>query len=303
MEGGSSLQPSGLVDLHCHGAVGYEFDTASLEGIGKAVGFHRDSGTAAMLLSLVSAPIDRLVERLRDLRGAAVGTAGVVGVHLEGPFIAAARKGAHDIRALTVPRPWLVEKLIEAGGGSVRYVTLAPELPGALEAIDRFVAAGVVVGIGHTEADRDTAARAFDRGATLLTHAFNAMPGMHHRDPGPVGAALSRDHVVLELIADGFHVDPILIRALFAAAPGRVALVTDAMAATGLGDGEYTLGGLAVTVQEGRPSLTGQSTLAGSTVTLAQAIQVAVAAGIPRNLAVAAATEVPALVLGLCRNS
>lgn len=291
------MDTSEVVDLHCHGAVGYSFDDADPEGIAAAVQHHLAHGTSRLLLSLVSAPVDRIEKRLRQLREILPSLPAVAGVHLEGPFLAGERRGAHDPAALTAPSPALLDRLLSAGDGIVRQVTLAPELPGAMDAIDTLVSAGVVVAVGHTQADHDTAAAAFDRGARLLTHAFNAMPGLGHRDPGPVGAALERDHVVLELIADGFHVEPVVMRTLFSAAPGRIALVTDAMSATGLGDGAYVLGGLAVDVRAARPVLAGTDTLAGSTLTMDRAVAVATAAGIPAPDVRAAVTTVPARIL------
>lgn len=286
-----------FVDLHCHGALGHGFDDADIDGVRAAVEHHRAHGTETLLLSLVSAPVDRMARRLGELAEVISRVPGVAGVHLEGPFLAHGRRGAHDPEALTVPSAEAAERLIEAGNGIVRAVTIAPELAGAGEAIDRFVAAGVVVAVGHTEADYDTAAAAFDRGASLLTHAFNAMPGLGHRAPGPVGAALARDHVALEVIADGVHVHPVVMRTLFDAAPHRVALVTDAMSATGLGDGVYRLGGLDVEVRGARPVLVGTDTLAGSTLTMDRAVATAIAAGVPEPLAWAAASTVPARVL------
>lgn len=286
-----------VVDLHCHGALGHAFDDADLDGVGAAVAFHRTHGTSTLLLSLVSAPIDRLERRLREIREMMPSLPGVGGVHLEGPFLADSRRGAHDPRALVAPTAEAVDRLLSAADGILRQITIAPELPGAMDAIDTLVSAGVTVAVGHTQADHDTAAAAFDRGARLLTHAFNAMPGLGHRAPGPVGAALERDHVVLEVVADGIHVHPVVIRTLFAAAPDRVALVTDAMSATGLGDGSYSLGGLEVDVHDGRPVLAGTDTLAGSTLTMQHAIEVATAAGVPRDLARAAASTVPARLL------
>jgi N-acetylglucosamine-6-phosphate deacetylase len=283
-----------FVDLHCHGALGHGFDDADLDGVRAAVDHHRAHGTQTLLLSLVSAPVDRVARRLGELGQMLPLLPGVAGVHLEGPFLAHGRRGAHDPVALTAPSAEAAERLIEAGNGIVRSVTIAPELPGAGEAIERFVAAGVVVAVGHTEADYDTAAAAFDRGARLLTHAFNAMPGLGHRAPGPVGAALARDHVVLEVIADGVHVHPVVMRTLFDAAPGRVALVTDAMSATGLGDGVYRLGGLEVEVRDTRPVIAGTDTLAGSTLTMDRAVAAAVSAGVPEAVARAAASTVPA---------
>ncbi|MGP3533519.1 N-acetylglucosamine-6-phosphate deacetylase [Microbacterium sp. RD1] len=289
---------AGFVDLHCHGGAGYSFDDADASGIEAALQYHHGQGTDGVVLSLVSAPVPALARRLGDLRRILPSLPGALGVHLEGPFLSPERRGAHDPDALTVPSREAVGALLAAGEGVLRQITIAPELPGAAEAIDAFVAAGVTVAVGHTQADHDTAASAFDRGASLLTHAFNAMPGLGHREPGPVGAALERDHVVLEVVADGMHVHPVVLRTLFAAASGRVALVTDAMAATGLGDGGYLLGGLDVEVRGGRPLLRGTDTLAGSTLTLARAIEVVVASGVPRPDAFAAATSVPRRVLG-----
>lgn len=290
--------PTGeIVDLHCHGALGHSFDDADLEGLAAAVAYHRAHGTSRLLLSLVSAPLEQTEQRLRELREMIPSLPGAAGVHLEGPFLAGARRGAHDAQALATPTAATVDRLLSAADGIVRQITIAPELPGAMDAIDAFVAAGVTVAVGHTQADHDTAAAAFDRGARLLTHAFNAMPGLGHRATGPVGAALERDHVVLEVIADGIHLHPVVIRTLFAAAPGRVALVTDAMSATGLGEGMYRLGGLEVEVRDGRPTLAGTDTLAGSTLTMERAIAVAVAAGVSPDDAMIAATAVPARVL------
>ncbi|KTR95133.1 N-acetylglucosamine-6-phosphate deacetylase [Microbacterium testaceum] len=291
------LSPAAFVDLHCHGALGHGFDDADLDGVRTAVDHHRAHGTATLLLSLVSAPLERVARRLGELTEMMPLLPGVAGVHLEGPFLAHGRRGAHDPAALTVPTVEAAERLLEAGNGIVRSVTIAPELPGAPDAIDRFVAAGVVVAVGHTEADYDTAAAAFDRGARLLTHAFNAMPGLGHRAPGPVGAALARDHVVLEVIADGVHVHPVVMRTLFDAACDRVALVTDAMSATGLGDGVYRLGGLQVEVRGTRPVIAGTDTLAGSTLTMDRAIASVVAAGVSESAARAAASTVPAALL------
>lgn len=287
------------MDLHCHGALGHSFDDADAAGVSAAVAYHRDHGSDAVMLSLVSAPLDRLVRRLTELRSILPDVPGAAGVHLEGPFLAPGRRGAHAAESLIAPTPEAVGTLLAAGDGILRQVTLAPELPGALAAVRAFTDAGVVVAVGHTEADYATAGAAFDHGARLLTHAFNAMPGLHHRDPGPVGAALERDEVVLELIADGVHVHPALIRTLFAAAPGRVALVTDAMAATGLGDGAFTLGDLAVEVIDGRPVVRGTDTLAGSTLTLDRAVEVCLRAGVPEEQVRAAVGTVPRRVHGL----
>lgn len=299
LEPAAALSQPQFIDLHCHGGAGFSFDDADAEGIRAALAVHRRHGTAATTLSLVSAPLNALTSRLRTLGELLPDLPGAIGVHLEGPFLAGSRKGAHDADSLAEPQDAAVEALLSAGDGVLRQITIAPELPNAMAAISRFVEAGVTVAVGHTDAGRGVAAEAFDRGASLLTHALNAMPGLGHRAPGPVGAALDRSHVTLEVIADGHHVDPTLIRMLFAAAPDRVALVTDAMAATGLADGRFRLGGLEVDVVDGRPVLAGTDTLAGSTLTMDRAVQGAIAAGVPAGLAHAAATTVPARVLGM----
>lgn len=289
---------SGFVDIHCHGGGGAMFGE-SVEASLSALAAHRARGTDAVVASLVTAPVRELATQLGVLREAAAHDPGLAGAHLEGPFLAPERKGAHDEAHLAHPTPALVEDLIAAGDGLLRHVTIAPELPGALDAIFRFASAGVVVAVGHTTAGASLAREAFDAGARLVTHAFNAMPGIAGRDPGPVGAAIADRRVSIEVIADGIHVDPALIALLFRESPGRVVLVSDAMAAAGAGDGRYGLGGLEVDVRGGRAVLAGTETLAGSTLTLDRAVDVCVAAGVDRDVAVAAASVVPARVLGL----
>ena len=223
----------------------------------------------------------------------------IVGSHLEGPFLAIGRRGALAPEFLRDPDPQTIHGLIEAGRGTIRQVTIAPELPGALDAVRQFVAEGIVVAIGHTEADEQVAHHAFDAGATLVTHVFNAMPGIHHRDPGPIAAAFADERVSLELVADGVHVHPSVVQMVFRAAPHRVALVTDAMAAAGGADGHYRLGSLNVDVRGGIAHLAGTSTIAGSTLTQDAALRHAVTvAGVHESAAVEALTRTPACVLG-----
>ena len=291
---GGTLVP-GFVDAHVHGGGGAGAIDAA--GIATALGTHRRHGTVRSVVSLVSEPVDDLAARLTDLAPVVRADPLLLGVHLEGPFLSPDARGAHDPAVLVPPTAEAVEALLAAADGTLAQVTIAPELPGAIEAVRRFVRAGVRVAVGHTTADTATAAAAFDAGATLLTHAFNAMPGFGHRAPGPIGAALADPRVVLEVIADGHHVDPVVVAALFRMAPGRVALITDAMAAAGAADGEYRLGSLDVTVRDGQARLPSGS-LAGSTLTLDAALRTAVAAGVPLPEAVAAATTVPARALG-----
>ena len=289
----------GFIDLHGHGAGGASYDDGG-EAIGAALAVHRAHGTTRSVLSLVANPLDQLVGSLRVIAELASSDPLILGSHLEGPFLSPLHRGAHELAHLVAPEPAAVEALLQASAGTLRQITVAPELPDALDAIDRLVAAGVVVAIGHTDAGLDLAKQAFDRGATVLTHAFNAMRGIHHRAPGPVVAALDDSRVALELILDGVHVHAEVVRLSFLAAPHRIVFVSDAMAATGARDGQYTLGSLDVTVTHGEALLSGTETLAGSTLTQDAALRNAIElARIDPVLAVRALTASPARALGL----
>lgn len=287
----------GFIDLHGHGGGGEDFATGDLP---RALATHRVRGTTRSVISLVSEPADLLVAQLERIARLAADDQLVLGSHLEGPFLAEARRGAHAAETLRLPDDPTIDRLLAAAAGTLRQITIAPELPGALDAVRRFAAAGVVVAIGHTEADAAQARAAFDAGATLLTHAFNAMPGIHHRAGGPVAAAFEDDRVSLELVLDGYHVEQSVAAIAFAAAPGRVALITDAMAAAGAPDGGYRLGSLEVDVRGGVATVAGTQTIAGSTLTQDVALRLAVEAlGLDRAEAVAALTATPARILGL----
>lgn len=294
---GARILTPGFVDIHVHGAGGFAYDDG-VEAIRAARAVHRAHGTTRSVLSLVTAPLDALIERVRLIAELSREDPEILGSHLEGPFLDVGHKGAHTASLLRDPAAEAVESLFEAGEGSIRQVTLAPELPGGLDAIRRVVGHRAAAAVGHTAADRAQTQAAFDAGATILTHAFNAMKGLHHREPGPVGAALSDPRVRLEVIADGVHVHADVIRMLGAAAPGRVALVTDAMAAAGAADGAYELGGLAVDVRDGVARLVEGGAIAGSTLTQDAALRTAVAAGMPLVQAVEALTAVPAAAVG-----
>jgi N-acetylglucosamine-6-phosphate deacetylase len=193
----------------------------------------------------------------------------IAGIHLEGPWLSADRGGAHELSQLRDPNPAELNRVLAAGRGSIRMVTLAPEREHGLSAVRRVVDAGAVAAIGHTDATYDQAKAAIDAGATVGTHLFNAMRPVHHREPGPVIALLEDPRVTVELITDGVHLHPALYRDVtHTAGPDRVALVTDAMVAAGMPDGAYHLGGLAVNVQDGIARLAGASTIAGSTATM-----------------------------------
>jgi N-acetylglucosamine-6-phosphate deacetylase len=294
---GAWLAP-GFVDLHCHGGGGFAFDDGP-DSIRQALAVHRAHGTTRSVISLVAAPLDRLEASLDGIADLTAADPTVLGAHLEGPFLAEARCGAHDPAYLRPPALPDVQRLLDAARGTLRQVTIAPELPGATQAIRFLRGEGVVVAVGHTEADHQLSVKAFDVGARLLTHAFNAMPGLHHRDPGPLGAALADHLVTIELVLDGHHVHPALAVVLFAAAPDRLALVTDAMAAAGAGDGDYRLGALDVAVRGGVARLGPDGPLAGSTLTQDAALRLAIGPGITPVEAVTALTATPARVLGL----
>lgn len=289
----------GFMDLHCHGGGGHPYDDGPDE-IAAALLTHRAHGTTRSLISLVANPVAQIRESLGVIADLASSDPLILGSHLEGPFLARERRGAHNPDFLHEPMPYEVEELLGASRGTLRQLTIAPELPGALETIDVLVENGVTVAVGHTEATFDVTREAFDRGARLLTHVFNAMPGIHHRAPGPVIAAFEDDRVTIELILDGLHVHPDVAAMVFRAAPGRVALVTDAMAAAGASDGDYRLGSLNVTVRDGLAVLSGTSTIAGSTLTQDVALRCAIeTAAVDPADAVAALTATPARALGL----
>lgn len=296
VDGDGGILVPGFIDLHGHGGGGRAYDDGP-EAVRAARAVHRAHGTTRAVVSLVTAPLDALAARTAMVADLTTTDADILGSHLEGPFLAPSHKGAHDVGLLRAPDPEAVATLLDAGRGTVRQVTLAPELPGGLDAIRTVVAAGAAAAVGHTGADAELAARAFDAGATILTHTFNAMPGLHHREPGPVGAAADDPRVTLELIADGVHVHPQVVRIAFAAAPGRIALVTDAMAAAGAADGTYELGTLHAEVTDGIARLA-DGTIAGSTLTQDAALRIAVAAGVPLPTAVHALTAAPARAIG-----
>ncbi|MBM7829715.1 N-acetylglucosamine-6-phosphate deacetylase [Agromyces cerinus] len=294
---GRFLTP-GFIDIHCHGAGGAAVDEGDA-AIETVLAVHNAHGTTRSVLSLVTASVDRLARDLATIARFAERDPRVLGAHLEGPFLDTEFRGAHDPSLLRSADEASVDRLLEAAAGTLRQITIAPEHVGALEAIARFVAADVRVAVGHTGADFETALAAFDAGASILTHAFNGMRGIHHRAPGPVTAAMHADHVTLEVINDGVHVHPDVVKLAFAGAPGRVALVTDAMAATGSADGVYELGSLEVVVTDGVARLREGGSIAGSTLTQDEALRRAVLeCGIPLDEAVGALTVTPAAAIG-----
>jgi N-acetylglucosamine-6-phosphate deacetylase len=287
----------GFVDMHVHGGGGASFDAGTADAAVTVVRAHLAHGTTSMVASLVTDTHDVMTAAIKEL-SLLVDDGMLAGLHLEGPWLSPQRSGAHQPGSLAAPDPAAVESLLTAGGGSVRMVTLAPELPGALAAVGQLVDAGVVVGIGHTDATYDIARRALDAGASVGTHLFNAMRGLSHREPGPVGALLDSDADV-ELIADGVHLHPSVLRTALRAKPGRSALVTDAMAGAAAADGDYRLGPMAIEVRDGVARLAGGGAIAGSTLTMDAAVRHCVHEGVDLLEAINAATATPARILGL----
>ena len=299
LDGGGQVLTPGLIDIHNHGGAGASYGEDG-HAIRAARRLHRRHGIARQLLSLVTASPDVLMSQIQVAAAETRQDSTILGIHLEGPFLARHHHGAHDPALIRDPDPHLVERLLGAADGTLRQVTMAPERAQFAQSARILREAGVVVAVGHTAATFEQTRAAIDEGATLLTHAFNGMPGVHHRAPGPVLAFVEDPASWLEVINDGIHVRPELIRMLFRLAPGRVALVSDAMAAAGGEDGRYRLGGLNVDVAGGVARLTDGHSIAGSTITLDVAIARAVQdVGLTPLAAIEAATAVPAQVLGV----
>lgn len=297
----------GFVDTHVHGGGGSSF-SAGAEQTATAAALHRRHGTTTLLASLVSEAPNDLLRQVREL-ATQVRADLIAGIHLEGPWLSAKRCGAHDPVLLRDPEPGELRRVLDAGAGAIRMVTLAPERAGGLEAIRHVVDAGAVAAVGHTEATYSQTCAAIDAGATVGTHLFNAMRPIHHREPGPVIALLEDPRVTVEVIADGVHIDAALYRHVTrSVGPHRVSLVTDAMAAAGMSDGAYRIGPLAVDVADGVAHLAGTETIAGSTATMDRLFRFAVAHssghdGLHRDEALALAVRQssinPARALGL----
>ena len=288
----------GFVDIHVHGAAGRSFDEGDSQAVAAITGHHLARGTTTMLASLVTAPVEKLrfaVEALSSF----VLDGSIAGIHLEGPFLAERHCGAHDPGLLRSPEPSLLDPLLAAGSGTLRMITIAPELPGAADAIRRITDAGVAAAIGHTDADEAATLAGIEAGARVATHLYNGMAPIKGRRPGSVPALLEDERVTIELIADGVHLHRSTLRRAMAAASGRFALVSDAMAATGRGDGDYLLGSMPVRLRHGEAWLADGSSLAGSTLTLDRALRTAVDSGASFLDALAAVTVTPARAVGI----
>lgn len=295
------LLSAGLVDLQVNGFAGQDLVDADVAGWRTVRRLLAQHGVTSFVGTFITAAVPELIAGLAGAgearREAAHGAARVLGVHLEGPYLSPARKGAHDERLMTDPDPEDIDHLLAAA--EVAIVTLAPERAGALAAVEQLSAAGVVAALGHTDATAAVATAAVDAGARMVTHVFNAMRPLHHRDPGVVGVALTDPRLAVGLICDLHHVDAAICRLVFQAAAGRVVLVSDAVAAAGMPEGRYQLGGQIVVVGEpGELPRREDGTVAGSTLTLDRAVRNAVRCGVDPAAALTAATATPAATLG-----
>ncbi len=291
--GGSGIAAPGFVDLQVNGFAGVDLMAADLDGYARVGEALLETGTTAFQPTFVTAPEESHREALQAMPANGIGPH-VIGAHLEGPFLSPKRLGVHDSSGLATPDVALLRRLLDAG--RVSQVTLAPELPGAFELIDELVSRGIAVSAGHTDATAAEAHLAFDRGVRTVTHLFNAMRHSTPRDPSIALAALARADVIVQVIVDLHHVASDTVMVAWQAAPGRFALVTDAAPAAGMGDGEFILGGRRIEAADG--VVRGpEGQLAGSALTMIEAVRNLHGLGISLELALRAAGEVPARVV------
>lgn len=293
--GGTALP--GYIDLQVNGYAGVDFSRAEAEDYAVAATALAATGVSAYQPTFISLPLDAYPAALGEAARARARSDAprMVGVHLEGPFLSPDRMGAHDPANAVLPDVPTMQRLLDAG--PVTYVTIAPELPGAMALIELCRRRDVIVAVGHSDADAATASAAFAAGATAVTHLFNAQRPWNHRDPGIAGAALVDDAVVVTIILDGHHLAPETVELVRRCAPGRIALITDAIAAAGQPDGPYPLGDRRVVVHDGRATLQ-DGTLAGSVLSMDAALRAFVAHGASLAEAVAATSAAPATLVG-----
>lgn len=294
---GAYLIP-GLIDVHTHAAVGEDASDGSPEGMYRMGRYYAAGGVTSWCpttMTLKEPELTKAMEAIRAYERPADG-ARVAGVNLEGPFLCYNKRGAQNAENLHAPDAAMFHRLNAASGGQVRLVTVAPEVPGALDFI-REVSPVCTVSLGHTEADYDTAMAAYAAGARHATHLFNGMPALGHRAPGVVAAAMDAGATV-ELITDGLHIHPAVVRLVHRLYGEKLVLISDSLRCAGMPDGDYELGGQPITMKDGRATLKGTDTLAGSSIHLMDGLRRAVSFGVPLAAAVTAATLAPARAIG-----
>lgn len=295
--GGGYVLP-GLVDIHTHGAVGEDFSDGKPEGLQPLADYYAAHGVTSFLATTMTLKEDVLTKAMYALRDfSPYRGAKCAGIHLEGPFLSFSKRGAQAAENLHKPDPALFYRLNEASGGKVRLVTVACEEEGALPFIQE-ISRSCAVSLGHSVADYETAMAAFEAGATHVTHLFNGMPPLHHRAPSILGAAMDSGASV-ELICDGLHIHPSVVRAAHRLFGENLNLISDSLRCAGMPDGAYELGGQPITVQGGKATLSGTDTLAGSSISLLDAVRNAVRFGMSLAQAAYAASTAPALAAGL----
>lgn len=298
------LLTAGLVDIQINGAFGVDFSSTDDNGWDRVAAALTTTGVTTFQPTYITAPLGALVSGLHTAiearaRQAGTGSARIIGVHLEGPFLSPVRHGVHEARYLIEPTPEAIDRLLNAPGREIlTMVTLAPELPGAIEAVRRLTSAGIRVSVGHTDALATQITAAADAGATLVTHIFNAQRGLAHREPGVPGATMADRRFYCGLIADLHHVAPEICGLIWKGARDRVVLVTDAIAAAGMPPGEYELSGIPVVLGEDGVPRNADGTIAGSALTLDQAVRNMISLGLPTAQVFEAASRVPADALG-----
>ena len=288
----------GLIDIHTHAAVGEDASDGEPAGLPKMARYYAAKGVTSWCpttMTLKEPELTKAMRVIRDFQRPADG-AKVAGVNLEGPFVSYEKRGAQNPDNIHTPDAAMFHRLNEESGGIVRLITVAPEEPGGIEAI-REISRFCTVSLGHTTADYDMAMAAYDAGARHATHLFNAMPALGHRAPGVIAAA-SDAGATVELISDGLHVHPAVVRLTHRLFGDKLVLISDSLRCAGMPDGDYTLGGQPITMKNGKATLKGSDTLAGSSIHLLDGLCRAVSFGVPLEAAVAAATRTPAQVIG-----
>lgn len=288
----------GFLDVHTHGAVNGDFSDGKPEDLQKMSRYYVSQGVTSFLATTMTLPEKVLMPAMDAIKNfVPSGGAKCAGIHLEGPFLSYAKRGAQAAENLHAPDAEMFHRLNKASGNKVKLVTVAPEEPGAMEFIKE-VSKVCAVSVGHTVSDYETAVKAYENGASHATHLFNVMPPLHHREPGVIGAAFDKNATV-ELICDGMHIHESVIRMAFSIFAGRLAVVSDSLRCAGMPDGEYMLGGQPITVKNGKATLRGTDTLAGASTGLLGALQNLVKFGIPLETAITALTQTPARAVRL----
>lgn len=290
----------GLIDIHSHGAKGHDFSDADAEGLTEILQYEKSCGITSYCPTTMTLSGDRLLQILSTVEGASTGKDGarICGINLEGPFLDPAKKGAHVQEYIQKPSVEFFQKLNDSCGGRIRLITVAPNVDGAMEFIDE-MHDKVCISLGHTSADYETAAEAMRRGAHHVTHLYNAMQPHSHRNPGLIGAAADDPKCMVELISDGIHIHPSVVRSVFKIfGKDRVVLISDSMMAAGMEDGVYELGGQTVYMKE-RKAILEDGTIAGSATCLFDCMKAAVSFGVPIEEALFAATRNPAKSIGI----